>query len=191
MRKLMPIWSSLGNIVMVFVGRQVVNSFFRLSVAVLLSLAAPVSWAFFGGEGEAMYVEADKVDIDDAKGEAYYSGNVEVNQGGVFIGGEKMTTFQNDKSEVNKVVTLGQPALFTQKPTSTKKAMDAKANRIVFYLDKDLVLLVGNAHIKQTNTEFFGERIEYNMKTQAVHAERGTSSKRVRMVLQPKKKAAQ
>lgn len=164
---------------------------FRTCVWLAVLLAAPNAGAFFGGEGEAMYVEANKVDIDDAKGEAYYSGDVEVTQGGVFISGEKMTTYQDDKSEVNKVITLGQPATFTQKPTSTKKAMDAKANRIVFYLDKDLVLLVGNAQIKQTNTEFFGERIEYNMKTQAVHAERGQSNKRVRMVMQPKKKAAQ
>jgi lipopolysaccharide transport protein LptA len=87
---------------------------------------------------------------------------------------------------------LGNRARFTQKASATKKAMDAKADRIVFFLDKDLVLLIGNAEILQTGTEFYGARIEYNMKTQAVHAERGKSNKRVRMVLQPtKKKAAQ
>lgn len=164
----------------------------RSTVGLLLLVTVGTSWGFFGGDGEPMYVEADKVDIDDAKGESHYQGNVEVNQGGIFIGGDKMTTYKNKKtSDTDKVVTHGKPARFTQKASATKKAMDAKADRITFLLDRDLVLLFGNAQILQAGTEFYGARIEYNMKTQAVHAERGKSGKRVRMVLQPKKKAAQ
>jgi lipopolysaccharide export system protein LptA len=165
----------------------------RSTIGLLLLMMGGASWGFFGGEGEPMYVEADKVDIDDAKGESHYRGNVEVNQGAIFIAGDKMTTYKNKQSsEIDKVITLGNRARFTQKASATKKAMDAKADRIVFFLDKDLVLLIGNAEILQTGTEFYGARIEYNMKTQAVHAERGKSNKRVRMVLQPtKKKAAQ
>lgn len=158
------------------------------AVLVLLT-AAPGAMAFFGGDDEPMYVEADRVDIDDARGESRYKGSVEVNQGGIYIGGDSMITYQNDKSEVDKVVTTGKPAVFTQKPGKDKKAMNAKADRIEFYLDNDLVLLLGNAQIKQSNTEFYGNRIEYNMSTQAVHADSGKSGKRVRMVLQPKKKA--
>jgi len=159
-------------------------------VLVLLT-AAPGAMAFFGDDDdEPMYVEANRVDIDDARGESRYKGSVEVKQGGIYIGGDNMITYQNDKGEVDKMVTTGKPAVFTQKPGKEKKSMNAKADRIEFYLDNDLVLLLGNAQIKQSNTEFFGNRIEYNMSTQAVHAERGKSGKRVRMVLQPKKKAA-
>ena len=164
----------------------------RLTVSLLLLMTVGTSWGFFGGDGEPMYVEADKVDIDDVKGESHYQGGVEVNQGAIFIGGDKMTTFKNKQSsDIDKVVTVGKPARFIQKASATKKAMDAKADRITFLLNRDLVLLIGNAQILQTGTEFYGARIEYNMKTQAVRAERGKSNKRVRMVLQPKKKAAQ
>jgi lipopolysaccharide export system protein LptA len=173
-------------------GGVVVRVINRATIGLALLMTVGTSWGFFGGEGEPMYVEADKVDIDDAKGESLYRGNVEVNQGGIFIAGDKMTTYKNKQSsEIDKVVTVGKQARFTQKASATKKAMDAKADRIIFYLDKDLVLLIGKAQILQTGTEFYGARIEYNMKTQAVHAERGKSGKRVRMVLQPKKKAAQ
>ena len=160
------------------------------AAALMLLIVAPGAMAFFGSDDEPMYVEADRVDIDDARGESRYKGSVEVNQGGIFIGGDSMITSRNDKGEVNKVVTNGKPAVFTQKAGKGKKAMNAKADRIEFYLDNDLVLLLGNAQIKQSSTEFFGNRIEYNMNTQAVHAERGSSGKRVRMVMQPKKKAA-
>ena len=162
--------------------------FAGFSAALVLLAAAPTAMAFFGGDDEPMYVEADRVDIDDARGESRYKGSVEVNQGGIYIAGASMVTYQNDKGDVDKVITIGKPAVFTQKPGKGKKAMDAKADRIEFYLDNDLVLLIGNAQIKQSSTEFFGNRIEYNMNTQAVHAERGNSGKRVRMVLQPKKK---
>jgi len=155
----------------------------------LLATTMPVS-AFFGGDDEPMYVEADRADIDDARGETRYKGGVEVTQGGIYIAGDSMITYQGDKGDVNKVVTTGKPAKFRQKAGKGKKPMDAIADRIEFYLDTDLVLLLGTAQIKQSNTEFYGHRIEYNMKTQAVHAEKGKNSKRVRMVLLPKKKAA-
>ena len=164
--------------------------FAGFSAALMLLAAAPMAMAFFGGDEEPMYVEADRVDIDDARGESRYKGSVEVNQGGIYIGGDSMVTYQNDKGDVDKVVTIGKPAVFTQKAGKDKKAMKAKANRIEFYLDIDQVLLIGKAEIIQSSTEFYGNRIEYNMNTQAVHAERGKTGKRVRMVLQPKKKAA-
>lgn len=161
------------------------------TLGVVLLTVSNVAPAFFGDDTDPMYVEADRVDIDDARGESRYKGQVEVNQGGIYIAGNSMITYQSDKGDVNKVVTLGKPAKFQQKPEAGKKSMDATANRIEFYMDTDLVLLIGNAQIKQSNTEFFGNRIEYNMKTQAVHADKGKTSKRVRMVLHPTKKAAQ
>ena len=159
------------------------------STALVLLVVAPTAMAFFGGDDEPMYVEADRVDIDDARGESRYKGSVEVNQGSIYIGGDSMITYQNDKGDVDKVVTTGNQAVFTQKAGKGTKAMNAKADKIEFYLDNDLVLLLGNAQIKQSSTEFYGNRIEYNMNTQAVHADKGKSGKRVRMVMQPKKKA--
>ena len=161
--------------------------------AIVLAIPATTCWGFLGGDSEPMYVEADAVDIDDAKGEAVYTGSVDVKQGGMHIAGERMTTHQNDKSEVDKIVTTGGPATLKQAATKTKKALDAKASRIEMYLSRNMVYFIGNASIIQTNTEFYGERIEYNLDTQAIHADRGNSKgKRVRMVLHPtKKKAAQ
>ena len=165
------------------------NHAIRLSTGLLLAVASASCWGFLSDDGEPMYVEADSVDIDDAKGEALYQGSVEVKQGGMFISGDRMTTYQNDKSEVNKVVTTGNPATLVQKGGKNKNAMDAKASRIEMFLDRDLVYFIGNGSIKQSNTEFYGERIEYNLKTQAIHADKGSSAgKRVRMILQPKKK---
>jgi lipopolysaccharide export system protein LptA len=102
-----------------------VKRFAGFAAGLVLLTNAPAAMAFFGGDDEPMYVEADRVDIDDARGESRYKGSVEVNQGGVYIAGDSMITYQNDKGDVDKVVTTGKQAVFTQKPGKDKKAMNA------------------------------------------------------------------
>jgi len=152
-------------------------------------------------------IEADSAERDDAQGITIYRGDVIIIQGTLRITGNQVTITANEDGDFDKMVTLGKPARFRQLPDGEedKEAnyQRAKASRMEYYKEKDLIVLLGNAVYGQAGDRVAADRIEYDskksrMKAKTIKAkvEPGGKTKkakksRVRITIQPKKKKEQ
>src|SRR5690606_36521730 len=85
---------------------------------------------------------------------------------------------------VNKIVCLGSPARYQQRPSQDKELVLAKANRIEYRLAVETIILLEKASLEQSAGIIRGERIEYDLKNEIVNAKgSSTGNQRIQMVI--------
>jgi len=154
-------------------------------LATLLTLPGGVV-ALDTDELQPTYIEADRVEIDDAKGISIYRGNVVLTKGSIRLLSDLLTVY-NAEGETERYVADGEPATYQQTMEKSRKELLAKGNKIEYQLARQIITLTDNAHVLQDGDEFHGDRIVYNMRSNQVQASaEPTSKERVRMVIQPR-----
>jgi lipopolysaccharide export system protein LptA len=167
------------------------NRFQILSLLTLSLLAAALpARALDSDAGEPLYIEADRVDIDDAKGISVYRGNVRITQGTMVITGDTVTFYYDEHRQLTRSVAIGEPATYRQLPEGQEEEIEAYAPRMEYLLDKDTILLLEGGRVVQGKNTFRGERIEYDMKTDKIRARSETGGSRVQVVIHPDKTGA-
>ena len=132
------------------------------------------------------YIEADRVEIDDAKGISIYRGNVILTQGTIRLTADVLTVY-NAEGETERYVADGEPAHYKQTMDENNKDLLANALKIEYQLARQIITLTQDAHVTQNDDEFHGDRIIYNMRTTQVQANSAPNTDgRVRMVIQPR-----
>lgn len=102
-------------------------------------------------------VESDTLEVDQATGEAVFSGNVKVVQGEMTISSERARVeYTPGGNEVNKVFFYGD-VLFTS-PTDAAEGEEA-----VYTLASGEVVITGNVLLTQGATTISGSRLVYNL----------------------------
>lgn len=158
----------------------------RLLVALGASLAlADVALALPGDSEQPIHITADSAQINERKGIATYTGNVELKQGSLHVTADELTIYTQE-GEVAFITAEGKLAHFQQLPEIDAALVQAYARTITYYTDKQKVVLEGEAELKQAEDSFRGERIEYDIVDKVVSAEGDESSSRVEMVVYPK-----
>ena len=132
-----------------------------------------------------MLIEADRAELDDAKGISIYRGNVKVTQGTLVLTGEVMTVY-NKGDDVDKVIMEGQPATYRQRPDNKDQDVRAKALRMEYYTDPEQIILLRQAEVEQQGDLLRSERIEYDVAKDQVNAGTDQPDERVRITIQPK-----
>ena len=140
-------------------------------------------------------LEADTVKVDDAKQISTYSGNVILTQGTLIIHADKLIV-REDSSGFQLSTSLGNPTTFKQKREGKNEYMEGSAQRIEYDGRMDKVQLYTKAWVKRGEDIVHGDYISYD--ANAEYAEviggpkstDGSSSGRVRAVIQPKNKKA-
>ena len=157
-------------------------------VALLLGMLIPLSaMALTSDKQQPIHIEADSVVIDDAQGTAVYRGNVHYSQGSTHLEAEEVTVFSTDRQKVDKVVAVGNPAEFRQRPDNQDQDMRGQAGRIEYFAGAEQVILEKDAHLWQGKNEFAGSRIEYDTANQTVKAlNSGDEEGRVQVIIQPR-----
>lgn len=133
-------------------------------------------------------VEADSAEIDEARGLSTYKGHVQVRQGSLNITASTITVSKKDAG--NRIVAVGIPARFRQRPDGEQEDVVATARRVEYETDSDKLLLTGQAQIEQSGNVFRSDRIVYDMKKNRVEAGSGkqgpaTPKQRVHITIQP------
>jgi len=141
-------------------------------------------------EPAPIYVESDSLLIDDQKGVSTYTGDVLFRQGGDSLKADKVRIFAQERKDVEKVVADGKPARFDHKAMLPDEE-DAwgEAERIEYFVEKELIIFQGEAFFKQGDNTFAGPRIEYSAATRQVKA--GNTQQdtgRVHITIQPRAK---
>jgi lipopolysaccharide export system protein LptA len=149
--------------------------------------APPAVWAERADREKPVNLEADRVDLDDAKKEAVFEGNVTLTQGTLTIKADKIIVKQ-DAEGFQYGIAYGSPDDFIE-GFSERLEYDGKADKVQMF---------ANARIQRGRDEVRGDYISYNAITEFFQvigggktaATPGNPQGRVRAVIQPKPKAA-
>jgi lipopolysaccharide export system protein LptA len=171
-----------------------------LRVLKVLVLAAGITTPFSASaertdRDQPVNLEADRVDLDDAKKEAVFVGNVTLTQGTLVIKADKINVKQ-DAEGFQYGIAYGNPAHFRQKREGTDEYIDGFAERLEYDGKADKMQMFTNARIQRGGDEVRGDYISYNAVTEFFQVIGGGKSAataanpqgRVRAVIQPKPK---
>lgn len=147
---------------------------------------------------QPIHIEADRAEADNAKRETVYYGDVVITQGTLKITGETVTIHYDEHNDVSKIISEGKPARFRQLPDGApdlpENYQTAKAARMEYYAQKDLIVLLGDAVYGQGGDRIAADRIVYDSlksrmraDSRATAGEEGQPPSRVRIKIEPKK----
>lgn len=165
----------------------------KLTLLLLLSLAAPACFAERADRDKPVHIEADQVLVDDANQTSTFVGNVQLTQGTMVIRGDKIVVVQ-DKEGFKLGTAYGRTASFRQKREGLDEYVEGYGERIVYDTRAETVDFYVRARVKRDLDEVRGEHITYSQKTEIFQVNSGNAAtagappKRVRAVLQPKPK---
>jgi len=139
-------------------------------------------------------LEADRMEVDDAKKVVTLTGNVVVTQGTMIMRSDRMVITQ-DAGGFNKGVAYGNPATFRQKREGFDEYIDGQAQRMEYDGRNEKLELFDKAVVKKGPEEVRGNYIAYDSRTEFYQAFGGGKDAsgreipgRVRAVIVPKKK---
>ncbi|WP_439645860.1 lipopolysaccharide transport periplasmic protein LptA [Methylobacillus glycogenes] len=142
-------------------------------------------------------LEADSVQVNDAKKTSTYVGNVILTQGTLIIKGDKLVV-REDKEGFQHSTSYGNPTTFKQKRDGKNEYMEGSGQRIEYDGRMDKVQLFTKAWVKRGEDIVHGDYIMYDANAEYAEVISGgsqsatpaTPNGRVRAVIQPKKKPA-
>ncbi len=151
-----------------------------------LALTTATSWALSADRSQPITVDSDSAESNEAQGVTTYSGNVVMQQGSMRINADKII-IHNDKNKVTRIVALGSPATYQQKPSDKEGLVVAKALRLEYNIVQSTLHLIDNASLQQEGTSLSGKQIDYDVKKSVVKAGGDSSqNQRVKMVIPAK-----
>lgn len=151
-----------------------------LSAALLPTLAL----AKTSDRDQPMTLDSDASTCNQAEANSncVFSGNVIITQGTMEIRADRAEIVRRN-NDVEQVVLTGKQATMKQQ-MDDGTMMNARADRIVFEPNKDLLTLTGNFKIESPRGSNSGQKMVYNMGTGQMQS--GGDGTRVRTVIQPK-----
>ena len=171
-----------------------------LRLAAITALAAGLSapaltLAERADRDKPVNLEADRVDLDDAKKEAVFIGSVTLTQGTLTIKADKIIVKQ-DAEGFQYGIAYGTPAHFRQKREGFDEYVEGYSERVEYDGRADKVQMFTNARIERGGDEVRGDYIAYNAVTETYQVIGGSKSAstsgsaggKVHVVIKPKQK---
>ncbi|MEN3160290.1 lipopolysaccharide transport periplasmic protein LptA [Alkalimonas sp. NCh-2] len=112
-----------------------------------------------------------------------YERNVLVQQGSLTIRAERLEVDGSAGKGMEVFIATGSPATYSQR-MEDNSLVEAEAFEIRYDRASRILLMVGDAELKQSGSLVQAAKIEYNMETQQLQAERG-ENERVRTIFAP------
>jgi lipopolysaccharide export system protein LptA len=172
------------------------NRKLEILLGLILLCLTPAALALSTDKDQPIQVEADSAQLDNKNNVSVYTGNVILTQGSIRMTGDKMTVYNTEDDKLDTLIMEGHPATYRQLPDKSKVYDQAEAKTLKYYELKNMVILIGDAVVKQKNFSIKGERIEYDTKMNKAKAESAAQApgggvekkERVRVILKSKKK---
>jgi lipopolysaccharide transport protein LptA len=95
-----------------------------------------------------------------------YLGNAKFNQGAMNLQAQQITIYRISSGKINKIVASGEHSHYSTVIDSNQKPVDADANLITIYPDKNLMVLEGNGQITAGQDTYSGPHIVYQFQPQ-------------------------
>jgi lipopolysaccharide export system protein LptA len=160
-----------------------------VKLLVVLFCLIPISAAALTSDKEQpIQIEADRLDIDEARHISHYQGNVEMTQGSLNFSADSIIFHFDENNDLQWLQLEGQPAQFKQL-NDDQTAVTGSALRMNYYQTKSLLELRGQARFQSVQDTIESESITINTNTDALQAGGEQGKGRVRMLIQPKNSA--
>ncbi|QKT02911.1 lipopolysaccharide transport periplasmic protein LptA [Ectothiorhodospiraceae bacterium 2226] len=130
-----------------------------------------------------IHLQADQVTLDERAGVSTYQGNVVLTQATLRIEADEVRV-ESEGREVIRMVARGAPARFQENPPD-QPALHAEAASVEYRAREGVVVLLGDAQLRQGEDTVTGHRIEYDSQDAVVRAS-GEGREPVRAVLHPR-----
>jgi lipopolysaccharide export system protein LptA len=111
---------------------------------------------------------SDNVSFNDNNGTTIYSGNVKMEQGTTHLIADKVVVYRNKDGSTDKAVATGKLAHYITLPDNQKDPVDAFGDKIEYYPQKHLAIIIGNGNVIQSKNSLKGPYIIYDMVKQTV-----------------------
>ncbi len=167
---------------------HIYNALRSLRTAALLLATGALfpAHALESDRNQPIYLEADSVFIDSAKGISTYEGAVRLSQGSLLIEAD-WAEIKKPAEAITQVHAKGKPVTFRQQSEIAGRNIRGNALRINYDLDSGNLTLTGSAQLWQGDDQFKGEHIVYDYRNKRVKAEgSGEAGDRVHVIIQPK-----
>jgi lipopolysaccharide export system protein LptA len=162
--------------------RQPVN--LLLATALLAAVAAsPFAFGKSTDRNQPMDIAADRTDAmlgDDSDSTLY--GNVRITQGSLQVEADKAVIHRKG-GDITQVVLTGAPATMKQVADNGEPMM-ARAQKIVYTLSSEVIVLSGDVAIEQPRGNLRGQTVKYDLNTGRLDG--GGDGSRVQMRILPK-----
>ncbi len=173
----------------------------RLAGGVLGVLFAMHAAALSSDRDQPVSIEADRAEAGAHDRVSIYRGNAVIVQGTLRITGETIRIYLNADDELVKLVSVGDPASMRQLPDNSEQHHVARADRIEYFSNHDLIVLLGRASYGQGADLMSANRIVYDShrgrlkahsRPAATEPAQGTEEEpaRVRITINPKTEAS-
>ena len=146
-------------------------------LCMVLACHVPASYADRADRDKTMHLDANQVSVDDANQISTFEGNVQFVQGTMIIRGDKIVVTQSKDGFTHGTAT-GQPASFRQKREGSDEYAEGYGERIEYDTKSETLHLLGQAHMKRGLDEVYGEHITYSSKTEVFQVN-GASGKQM------------
>jgi lipopolysaccharide export system protein LptA len=150
----------------------------------LLGVFAVQTHALQSDADQPIHIEGDDAEIDQNNETIVYTGSVKIVQGTLQVSGDRMVVKING-DQVERITTLGSPALYSQELEDDQGEVRAHANSIIYHTSAERIYLNGSAELEQLGNTLTGESIRYDIVQGKVDASAGDTTGRVRMQLDP------
>ncbi len=160
------------------------NMNLALKLLPLLMVALPAA-ALESDFQQKVEIDADQQRVDLKTDEVIFIGNVVATQGSIRIEADTLTIKGDGQRKARLMIAEGEPATFYQL-MDNGKPLDAEASTFHYQLQDKNLLLMGNAVVKQEDSEVRSARISYQIDEQKMVADMdGESPERVKTIFLP------
>lgn len=137
-----------------------------------LSLFSAPAKALESDRQQPISILADSAQFQPDKGQATYTGQVEIEQGSLKIRAHKITLYRQANGDIEKLVALGQsePVHLQQQPTPEDAVVHAYGMRVLYQAANQQVELESAARLENGQDSFSGERIRYDLQSKRIQA---------------------
>ncbi len=135
---------------------------------VLLFLNLIVIPVYAANQSQIINIKADYLLLDEQKGISKYKGHVLFKKDTLIIKADTVTLYY-DGSELTKALITGSPADIRHRPDN-EAAVHSQANKIIYLVAEERLLLSGQAFVDQGERHFSGESIEYDTRQRIITA---------------------
>lgn len=141
-------------------------------------------------------IEADRAEAGAYDRVSVYHGNAVIVQGTLRITGDTIRIYLNTDDELVKLVSVGNPASMRQLPDDSDQYQTAKADRLEYFANQDLIVLLGRATYGQGADQMSAARIVYDShhgrlkahsRPAAPGQEQAPEGSRIRITINPRK----
>ena len=159
----------------------------RLLLLLLALAACPTGAGALSTDREQpVRIDAKSASLDDQKRIATYKGEVVIVQGSLRITGDLVTMYFDERYDLERLVSEGEPARFQQR-LEDGQVQKGRAERIEYQVEDGAMLFVGGAQIAQGEFRMNAERIDYDSVTGSIQGA-GEEDGRVTITLRGGKK---